>query len=144
VSSARLPLADPPVRLSSCTTKTSTSRCMMPTTKDALPSPSEEALEIFSRLGVSGSLFAGGGLPARTPITGEIITYVRQTTPDDAKRAIGLAQDAFRAWRRVPTPSRGELVRLFGEELRAAKNELGRLVTLETGKILSEGLGEVQ
>jgi L-aminoadipate-semialdehyde dehydrogenase len=116
---------------------------MMPTTKDELPSPSEEALEICSRLGVSGSLFADG-LPARTPITGKIITYVRPTTPDDAKRAIGLAQDAFRTWRRVPAPSRGELVRLFGEELRAAKNELGRLVTLETGKILSEGLGEIQ
>src|SRR3954464_949720 len=51
---------------------------------------------------------------------------------------------AFRAWRQVPAPRRGELVRLFGEELRAAKESLGRLVTLESGKILQEGLGEVQ
>jgi L-aminoadipate-semialdehyde dehydrogenase len=116
----------------------------MPTTKNELPSPREEALEICKRLGVPSSLFADGGLPARTPITGEIITHVRQTAPDEAKRLIGLAQNAFFAWRRVPAPKRGDLVRLFGEELRAAKNELGRLVTLETGKILSEGLGEVQ
>ena len=51
---------------------------------------------------------------------------------------------AFRAWRTVPGPRRGELVRLFGEELRAEKENLGRLVTLECGKILQEGLGEVQ
>jgi aldehyde dehydrogenase (NAD+) len=116
----------------------------MPTTKNELASPRAEALDICKRLGVPGSLFADEGLPARTPITGEIITHVRPTTPDEAKHAIGLAQDAFRAWRRVPAPRRGELVRLLGDELRAAKDELGRLVTLETGKILSEGLGEVQ
>ncbi len=52
--------------------------------------------------------------------------------------------EAFRAWRDVPAPRRGELVRLFGEELRANKEALGRLVTLESGKILQEGLGEVQ
>ena len=116
----------------------------MLTTKDESPSPREESLDICNRLGVPGSLLAAEGLPARTPITGEIITHVRPTAPAEAKRAIGLAQNAFHAWRRVPAPRRGELVRLFGEELRAAKGELGRLVTLETGKILSEGLGEVQ
>ncbi len=51
---------------------------------------------------------------------------------------------AFHAWRDIPAPRRGELVRLFGEELRANKELLGRLVTLEAGKILQEGLGEVQ
>jgi aldehyde dehydrogenase (NAD+) len=116
----------------------------MPTKKHELPSPREEALDICNRLGVPASLLAADGLPARTPITGETITYVRRTTLNEAKRAIGLAQDAFRAWRRMPAPRRGELVRLFSDELRAAKDELGRLVTLETGKILSEGLGEVQ
>jgi aldehyde dehydrogenase (NAD+) len=116
----------------------------MPTIRDELPSPREEALAICSRLGVPGALLTAEGLPARTPITGEIITRVRETTPDETKHAIGLAQDAFHAWRRVPAPKRGELVRLFAEELRTAKGELGRLVTLETGKILSEGLGEVQ
>ncbi len=115
----------------------------MPMTKDE-SSPREEALAIAARLGVPHSLLASEGLPARTPITGEIITHIRETTAEDAKHAIGLAQDAFRVWRRVPAPRRGELVRLFGEELRAAKDDLGRLITLETGKILSEGLGEVQ
>jgi aldehyde dehydrogenase (NAD+) len=116
----------------------------MPEKTDELPSPREEALEICKRLGVPDSVFADEGLPARTPITGEIITHVRQTTPDEARRAIGLAQDAFGTWRRKPAPKRGEFVRLFSEELRTAKDELGRLVTLETGKILSEGLGEVR
>ena len=55
-----------------------------------------------------------------------------------------MATEAFSAWRRVPAPRRGELVRLLGEELRAAKDDLARLVTLEAGKITSEGLGEVQ
>jgi aldehyde dehydrogenase (NAD+) len=57
---------------------------------------------------------------------------------------IGRAQEAYLAWRLVPAPRRGELVRLLGEELRAAKDDLGRLVTLEAGKIASEGAGEVQ
>src|SRR5262249_60794740 len=112
--------------------------------RDDPPPPHQEALEICKRLGVPGALFADDGLPACTPITGEIITHVRATTPDEAKRAIGLAQEAFKMWRRVPAPRRGELVRFFSDELRAAREELGRLVTLETGKILSEGLGEVQ
>jgi aldehyde dehydrogenase (NAD+) len=116
----------------------------MPRKKDELPPAREEALEICKRLGVPDSVFADEGLPAHTPITGETITHVRPTTSDEAKRAIDRAQDAFRTWRRVPAPRRGELVRIFSEELRIAKGELGRLVTLETGKILSEGLGEVQ
>ena len=58
-------------------------------------------------------------------------------------QAIGRAARAFVAWRGVPAPKRGELIRLLGEELRASKDALGRLVTLETGKILPEGLGEV-
>src|SRR4029079_5781290 len=52
--------------------------------------------------------------------------------------------EAFLAWRSVPAPQRGELIRLFGEELRAQKEPLGMLDSIETGKILSEGLGEVQ
>ena len=62
----------------------------------------------------------------------------------DAAQAIEGADQAFREWRKVPAPKRGELVRLLGEELRAAKTKLGRLVTMEAGKIVSEGLGEVQ
>lgn len=62
----------------------------------------------------------------------------------DAAQAIEAAHEAFKTWRLVPAPKRGELVRLLGEELRAAKEDLGRLVSIEAGKITSEGLGEVQ
>jgi aldehyde dehydrogenase (NAD+) len=61
-----------------------------------------------------------------------------------AKEAINKAEGAFRTWRLVPAPRRGELVRLLGDELRAAKDELGRLVTIEAGKIATGGRGEVQ
>jgi aldehyde dehydrogenase (NAD+) len=103
-----------------------------------------EARAILTRLGVPDSAFAAGGRPATSPITGETIVEVRETTPDEAKAAIGRADAAFKAWRKVPAPRRGEFVRLIGEELRAAKDDLGRLVTLEAGKVTSEGLGEVQ
>ncbi len=116
----------------------------MTITQDVTLAARDEALAICTRLGVASARLAAHGLPARSPITGETITHIRETTPDEAKRAIDLAQDAFHLWRLVPAPRRGELVRLFGEELRAAKADLGRLVTLEAGKILSEGLGEVQ
>ena len=67
-----------------------------------------------------------------------------EATVADAKAAVGRAHAAFLKWRSIPAPRRGELVRLLGEELRAAKAELGRLVTIEVGKVESEGLGEVQ
>ncbi len=107
-------------------------------------SVADEARAILARLGVPESAFAAGGRPARSPITGEVIAHVRETTPDEAKAAIGRADAAFKAWRKIPAPRRGEFIRLLGEELRAAKDDLGRLVTLEAGKIVSEGLGEVQ
>ena len=87
---------------------------------------------------------ARGALASHSPITGERIGAVGE---DDATRAaakIERAHAAFLEWRNTPPPQRGELVRLFGEELRAHKAELGRLVTIEAGKITSEGLGEVQ
>ncbi len=104
----------------------------------------DEALAILSRLGVTEDAFARDGLAACSPITGETIVTVRIAGPKDVGAAIGRAAAAFEAWRVVPPPRRGEFVRLLGEELRAAKNDLGRLVTLEAGKIVSEGLGEVQ
>ncbi|HEU4519450.1 MAG TPA: aldehyde dehydrogenase family protein [Microvirga sp.] len=104
----------------------------------------EEARAILGRLGVPASALAGAGLAARSPITGEVIGHLAEATPDEARAAIGRAHGAYLAWRSVPAPRRGEFVRLIGEELRAAKEDLGRLVTLETGKIVSEGLGEVQ
>jgi aldehyde dehydrogenase (NAD+) len=102
------------------------------------------ALAILSRLGVTESALAREGIPASSPITGELITHVRITRPQEASAAIGRAAEAFDAWRTVPAPRRGAFVRILAEELRAAKDDLGRLVTLETGKIVSEGLGEVQ
>ncbi|MGJ3265332.1 MAG: L-piperidine-6-carboxylate dehydrogenase [Salinarimonas sp.] len=102
------------------------------------------ALAILERLGVSPASFAEEGIVARSPITGESIATVRETTPAQATEVIAKAHEAFLAWREVPAPRRGELVRLLGEELRAAKDDLGMLVTLEAGKIVSEGLGEVQ
>jgi aldehyde dehydrogenase (NAD+) len=104
----------------------------------------DEALAILARLGVPGSAFTLGGITAISPITGELITHVRITSPKEAGAIIGRAAQAFEAWRILPAPRRGELVRILAEELRAAKDDLGALVTLETGKIVSEGLGEVQ
>ncbi len=104
----------------------------------------DDALGILAKLGVDAAALSGGELAARSPITGEVIAALRPTGRAEAASAIGRAAQAFLAWREVPAPRRGELVRLLGEELRAAKQELGRLVTIETGKILSEGFGEVQ
>jgi aldehyde dehydrogenase (NAD+) len=103
-----------------------------------------EAALILEALGVDPAAFGRGARTVRSPITGETIAHVADATAAEASAAIGKAHEAFRAWRSVPAPRRGELVRLFGEELRAAKAELGRLVTLEVGKVVSEGEGEVQ
>jgi aldehyde dehydrogenase (NAD+) len=104
----------------------------------------EEARAILSGLDVSAGVFAKAGLAAQSPITGERIGYLAPTSRDDVAAIVAQAARAFETWRIVPAPRRGELVRLLAEELRAAKEPLGRLVTIESGKILSEGLGEVQ
>jgi aldehyde dehydrogenase (NAD+) len=103
-----------------------------------------DARAILNRHGVSAEGFAPGGLPTRSPIDGSSGEAVRVATPADVDHAVARATTAFDAWRRVPAPRRGELVRLLGEELRGAKADLAALVTLEAGKIASEGLGEVQ
>ncbi|MBH0239364.1 L-piperidine-6-carboxylate dehydrogenase [Methylobrevis albus] len=100
--------------------------------------------EILAALGLSGDVLSGGMLPVRSPVDGAVIAQLREATVADAGAAAAAAAEAFKVWRSVPAPRRGELVRLLGEELRAAKAELGRLVSLEAGKILQEGLGEVQ
>ena len=100
----------------------------------------EEARQLLAQLGVTGS----GSLESRSPIDGEVIGSVADAGAADVKAACDRAQAAFLAWRNIPAPRRGELVRLIGEELRAAKEPLARLVTLEAGKIVQEGLGEVQ
>ena len=98
----------------------------------------------LSRLGVAADLYRNGSLAARSPISGEIVGRLREHSVQEAAEQIERAHQAFLAWRAVPAPKRGELVRLFGEELRASREDLGRLVTLEAGKIVSEGQGEVQ
>ena len=103
-----------------------------------------ETMEILARLGVKREALTGGDLTVNSPVTGEQIAALKTTTPAEASTMIDKADAAFRAWRMVPAPKRGELVRLLGEELRAAKADLGRLVSIEVGKIPSEGLGEVQ
>jgi aldehyde dehydrogenase (NAD+) len=101
-------------------------------------SPAEEVQALLKQLGVS----CGGSLPSRSPIDGSVIGSVTEGT--DVAAACERAHEAFLEWRSVPAPRRGELVRLLGEELRAAKEPLARLVTIECGKIVQEGLGEVQ
>jgi aldehyde dehydrogenase (NAD+) len=99
---------------------------------------------LLERLGVDPARVTDGELVVRTPITGEEIGRVARTDEAATDAAIARAVGAFEAWREMPAPRRGELVRLLGEELRREKETLGALVTLEVGKISQEGLGEVQ
>ncbi|HEX2764281.1 MAG TPA: aldehyde dehydrogenase family protein [Allosphingosinicella sp.] len=100
-----------------------------------------EAQSLFARLGMVAT---GGDLESRSPIDGGAIGSVPSASGAEVAAAVGRAHAAFLAWRTVPPPRRGELVRLFGQVLREEKEMLGRLVSLEAGKILQEGLGEVQ
>ncbi|KPP98664.1 MAG: alpha-aminoadipic-delta-semialdehyde dehydrogenase [Bacteroidetes bacterium HLUCCA01] len=79
-----------------------------------------------------------------SPIDGAKIGSVYSTTREEYETVITAAQDAFKTWRMMPAPQRGEIVRQIGEALRRHKDDLGRLVSLEMGKIYQEGLGEVQ
>jgi len=112
--------------------------------------------EILSRLGLEqenpGGWIGGRALPCKggsllesvNPASGEVIARVRTATVDDYEAMIAAAREAFCAWRMTPAPRRGEAVRLIGDALRRHKDDLGSLVTLETGKIKAEGDGEVQ
>ena len=100
--------------------------------------------DLLAALGVPSAAFTGGSMTVRSPIDGAVIGAVHEAKAADMTAAIARAQQAFLAWRTVPAPKRGELVRLFGEELRANKAALARLVSLEAGKVTSEGEGEVQ
>jgi len=112
--------------------------------------PSTKALinmnisQIFSSLSIDAIASVPAGTDVRSPVDGSKIGAVRFVSADDATAAIDRAHAAFLQWRVVPAPVRGELVRLLGVQLREHKQALGSLVTLDTGKILSEGLGEVQ
>ncbi|HVZ00280.1 MAG TPA: aldehyde dehydrogenase family protein [Dongiaceae bacterium] len=110
----------------------------------ATPHMVEETDTLLQKLGLRREQYTGGTMDVHSPITGEVIAKVHAATPIEAARAVENAHQAFLAWRDVPAPKRGELVRLLGEELRSHKAALGRLVSIEVGKIESEGLGEVQ
>ena len=84
------------------------------------------------------------GLPASTPVTGDVLFTVAETTPEQAEGCIADAAQAFSAWRATPAPVRGALVNRLGELLTDHKHDLATLVTIEAGKITSEALGEVQ
>lgn len=93
---------------------------------------------------LSDDVLINGRMEVCSPIDGKVIASVKTDAPKEATNKITLADTAYRAWRMLPAPRRGELIRLFGAELRKYKTALGALVTLETGKIYQEGLGEVQ
>jgi len=102
-----------------------------------------KASTILSELGIS-HLAEAGDIAVHSPINGELIGRVASNTVADVDAALANAQKAYASWRSVPAPRRGELVRLLGNKLREQKHALGSIITLETGKILQEGLGEVQ
>ena len=108
----------------------------------------------LNQLGVSdlnqgtstGSKFFGNGeiIESFSPVDGNLIGKVTSTTKEDYEKVMDSAQAAFKQWRVIPAPQRGEIVRQFGEKLRELKQPLGELVSYEMGKSLQEGLGEVQ
>jgi aldehyde dehydrogenase (NAD+) len=101
-------------------------------------------VNLLSELGVDLKKHTGRGLDVHTPIDGSKLASLKTDGAADVDDKIKKAAAAFEEWRAVPAPKRGELIRLFGEELRRHKEPLARLVTIECGKILAEGLGEVQ
>jgi aldehyde dehydrogenase (NAD+) len=107
------------------------------------------ALDILARLGAGDPFSAaqekgGGDLSATSPIDGREMGRLASHSASDVADAVGRAHEAFLQWRTVPAPVRGQFVRELGELLREHKDDLGALVSIEAGKILSEGLGEVQ
>ncbi|KGQ57272.1 Succinate-semialdehyde dehydrogenase [NADP(+)] [Gallibacterium anatis] len=95
-------------------------------------------------MGVDEQQYQQGYYKVRSPITGEQIGAINLDGKDAVDVKVKNAVAAFKAWRQVPAPRRGELVRIFGEILREHKENLGALVSWEAGKIKQEGLGEVQ
>ena len=119
------------------------------TTATALPTLAElqeQVRRAFDAIGADVDLAEPGvhGQQASTPVTGEVLFTVAETTPAEAEAAIAQAAQAFSSWRTTPAPVRGQLVARLGELLRAHKADLATLVSVEAGKITSEALGEVQ
>ncbi len=111
------------------------------------PMDAREISALLARLGLdSAALAAGSGewIDVTNPATGSPLARVRGASTTDYEHVMGRAIEAAAVWRTVPAPRRGEAVRRLGEALRRHKKDLGALVTLENGKILAEGRGEVQ
>lgn len=87
---------------------------------------------------------SGETISSHTPVDGALIGKVKTTSAEDYEKVMNTATEAFKTWRSMPAPQRGEIVRQFGEELRRLKEPLGKLVSYEMGKSYQEGLGEVQ
>ena len=110
--------------------------------------------EALSKLGIkdindgtstgSNSFANGTIIESYSPVDGTLIAKVKASTKEDYQAAMAKAEEAFKTWRLVPAPKRGEIVRQMGDELRKNKEALGQLVSYEMGKSLQEGLGEVQ
>ncbi|WP_136636049.1 aldehyde dehydrogenase family protein [Pseudooceanicola onchidii] len=100
--------------------------------------------DTMTACGVTSDLAHSGGMEVVSPVTGKVVATLATDDAKATEAAIARARTAFKAWRMVPAPRRGELVRLFAEELRKSKEDLGRMVSIEAGKSPSEGLGEVQ
>src|SRR5882724_5894185 len=120
------------------------------TSKKLRPDPQSNVLR---KLGLEGDnpgvfcgdwLGSGKALQSISPIDGRMLATIRTATVEQYELTVRRSQEAFQSWQAVPAPKRGEVVRQLGNSLRAAKHDLGRLVTLESGKILAEGEGEVQ
>ena len=103
-----------------------------------------ETAAILAGFGIGPEILNTGDVAVASPIDGSRIAALRRHSPGDLDLMIAAAERAFLLWRAVPPPRRGELVRLFAEELRRHKPALGRLVSIEAGKIIEEGQGEVQ
>jgi aldehyde dehydrogenase (NAD+) len=99
---------------------------------------------VLERLGVQSYEGGDPAIASLNPADGSELARVRLASAEDYQRAISKSIDVFERWRMFPAPKRGELVREIGDELRRHKDDLGTLVTLEMGKILAEGKGEVQ
>ncbi len=104
----------------------------------------EETAGILRAVELDPADLSDGDLLARSPIDGTVIGRLVPTSPRQIDAALDRAASTFARWRLVPAPKRGELVRLFGEQLRTHQDALAAVVTLETGKILAEARGEVQ
>jgi len=109
-----------------------------------MPTSTASVTALLTRLGVAPDAVSHGDWPSCSPIDGATLGTVHTTPVPAVAGIVAQAHAAQQAWRNVPAPQRGELVRLLGEALRTHKQDLGTLVSLEAGKVLSEGLGEVQ